>query len=166
MGLKADIDFYFRYDKQQGKLFWKNHSSPQGRYWIGAEAGSLKQSRNKWYRRVKLNGKNIYVHMIIFFIETGVWDNKLHIDHIDGNSLNNHFSNLRVTTLRQNHQNRDYHIAGDKLVGTHFRKDTARWSAKIYIKGKEKYLGCYDTEEQAHQAYCKALDSYNIERLF
>lgn len=164
--MKSDVDFYFRYEKEQGKLFWKNHSTPQGRCWIGKEAGSLKESRNKLYRRVKLNGKNIYVHMIIFFIETGVWDNTIHIDHIDGNSLNNHITNLRATTLRQNHQNRDRHILGDKLVGTHLRKDTGRWSAKVYIKGKEKHLGCYDTEEEAHRVYCKELDTHGIERLF
>ena len=168
MGLTLElINFYFRYDKNQGKLFWKNHTSPQVRArFVGKEAGSNKVSHNKTYRRIHFYNKNYYSHVIIYFIETGVWDSKIHIDHVDGNSLNNHITNLRATTLRQNHQNRDRHINGDKMVGTHLRKDTGRWSAKIYINGKEKYLGCYDTEEEAHLVYCNALDEYKIERLF
>jgi hypothetical protein len=55
-----------------------------------------------------------------------------------------------------------FHIANKKLVGTHLRKDTGRWSAKIYVNGKEKWLGCYDTEIEAHQVYLNAKEEYGV----
>ncbi len=150
---------WFHYDRDFGILYWKDHWHPGTRtVFVGKEAGSIKISRNRKYKRIHLAGKNFYNHSIIYYLENGIWSN--HIDHIDGNSLNNHYFNLREVTLRENHQNRDRHLNLEKMVGTHFRKDTQRWSSKICIEGKEYYLGCYDTEFEAHEAYLKKLNEH------
>ena len=154
------LNHYFHYDREQGKLIWKNHHCQVRSKFIGKEAGSLKKSHNKIYRRIKLEDKNYYTHALIYYLETGIYNNKLHIDHIDGNSLNNKFSNLRMVTLRSNHRNRDRHLSGEKLAGTHQRKDTGRWSTKIYKDGKEHHFGCYDTEEEAHNVYMRELNKH------
>ena len=42
-----------------------------------------------------------------------------------------------------------------KFVGVSFHKQTGKWQAETCINGKRKYLGLFQTEEQAHQAICK-----------
>ena len=78
------------------------------------------------------------------------------IDHIDGNGLNNQRSNLRIVTNRQNLQNMKNHRNG-KLSGCYYNKNNNKWQAQIRINGKIKYLGYYNTEQEAHDAYLKAL---------
>lgn len=39
------------------------------------------------------------------------------------------------------------------LPGTNFNKRSGRWIAKIGIDSREKYLGTFDTVEQAHEAF-------------
>jgi hypothetical protein len=91
-----------------------------------------------------------------------------HIDHIDGNKLNNLISNLRVVTHRQNMQNLVSHRAG-QLVGASRRENRKpsfmeyvrgarggeRWGSRIFINGKKKHLGIFSTELEAHTAYIK-----------
>ena len=149
---------FFDYSRELGILIWKNHWCRSKGKFINKIAGSLKTSHNVVYRRVMFKGKNYYIHNLIWLIETGKYPTG-HIDHIDGNGLNNHISNLREVTLRQNHQNRKRHREG-KLVGVHKRKDTGKFTAKIYKNGKEYWLGCYSTEEKAHQVYVKELKEH------
>jgi len=93
--------------------------------------------------------KNIYMHRLILgFPEDD-------IDHIDGNGLNNTKSNLREVNQRINQSNRKYHRDG-KLVGCSYDKTRDKWFANIRINGKTKYLGRYDTEQEAHNVYLKS----------
>jgi hypothetical protein len=82
------------------------------------------------------------------------------VDHIDGDTLNNKRSNLRVVTQRQNTQNYASHRNG-RLVGCHFYKRSKKWRAYIKIHGKPIHLGYFPTEEAAHQAYLAALATNN-----
>lgn len=153
-----DINKYFSYDKENGKLFWKDHwnESTKTRL-IGKECGSIKLGpTGKKYLRVKISDGQYYVHQLVYFIETGLVDSKMHIDHIDGNGLNNKINNLRLVTHRKNQQNRHYHINKTKLVGASFREHAGRWVGKIAFKGRTLHLGYHDTELQAHEAYKKA----------
>lgn len=63
----------------------------------------IKQSVTKeGYARVKLNGKQFYVHRLvaIYFIENdGI---KPEVNHIDGNKLNNKIDNLEWVSRREN----------------------------------------------------------------
>lgn len=81
------------------------------------------------------------------------------VDHKDGNGLNNSRANLRLCTPAQNMQNRRVKsntVSGfkgvTKVAGTYKRP----WQAAITLNGKRKYLGCFPTPEEAHEAYCKA----------
>ena len=77
------------------------------------------------------------------------------IDHINGNSLDNRKSNLRVVTNRENQQNRTLHRAG-KLCGCCYEKQRKKWKSQIKINKLIKHLGYFKTEHEAHQAYMKA----------
>ena len=77
------------------------------------------------------------------------------VDHINGNSLDNRKSNLRIVTNRENQQNQKKHRSG-RLFGCYFHKEKKKWKSRITIDGESKHLGYFKTEHEAHQAYMKA----------
>lgn len=77
------------------------------------------------------------------------------IDHIDRNKLNNRIENLRLVTHQENQFNRN-------TKGYTFHKQNKKWQADIRINGKKKYLGLFETEEGAHQAYLDAKKIYHV----
>jgi len=87
---------------------------------------------------------------------------KIEIDHIDGNGLNNQKSNLRLATRRLNGQNRHGIKKTSRFVGVRLVPGCKKgWRSEIRIHGKLKSLGYYSTEEEAHDAYLKEIVSLN-----
>lgn len=75
-------------------------------------------------------------------------------DHIDRNKLNNQTKNLRVCTGEQNKWNRGIVKTNTSgFRGVCFAKDTGRWQAGIRSKGKNIYLGQYDSPLEASLVY-------------
>ena len=79
-----------------------------------------------------------------------IWDNRNdnQIDHKNKIRNDNRIANLRQATQSENEQNKNskgYYI--DKY---------GKCQATIRINGKTKYLGRYDTEEEAREAYLQA----------
>lgn len=144
---REEILWYLKYDKDRGVLIWQNHHfrSVATRF-IGKEAGIVRDG----HKQFSMNNRLLLIHRVIWFIEKNEWAN--FIDHIDGNPANNKISNLRNVDNRVNQQNRVKHRAG-KLVGATYHKRNDRWMSRIVINKKIKYLGCYLTEVEAHQAY-------------
>lgn len=78
-------------------------------------------------------------------------------DHIDCNKLNNTRANLRHATASNNRHNRSkYKNNTSGYKGVSWSKHAKRWKAVITINSKQKELGYFNTEEQAHIAYCEA----------
>jgi hypothetical protein len=68
------------------------------------------------------------------------------VDHEDSNTLNNQRLNLRISTSVQNAQNKSScKGALSKYVGVSMTNNRKKW--KVDIEGK--YLGVFDTEEEA-----------------
>lgn len=150
---KEKLLWFFYYDRENGKLYWKNHWAANAiPRWVGKEAGCIENRLKGGYRRVNLEGKRILVHRIIYFLETNTWPDI--VDHINGDTLNNHVSNLRASTNTKNQNNRKRHREG-KLVGAHLRGDKPGYESTISINKKRYRLGFFDTELEAHQAYMK-----------
>lgn len=101
---------------------------------------------------VDIHRRPIYMHRVIVFAPK----DKV-VDHIDGDTLNNSKSNLRICTVRENSGNRKIsknNACGYK--GVHFNKMSKKWQATLQVKSKKVYLGVYDTPEMAAQAYDEA----------
>ena len=115
------------------------------------------------YCQVMLNGRMILYHVIIWILSTGEdIPQGMEIDHINGNKLDNRIENLRVVSHRINTQNKKVHRDGN-LVGSGFDKRDKRYRPKIQINSKDIYLGCFNTEQEAHKAYkiaCKHIRNY------
>lgn len=123
----------------------------------------LKQFPNtKGYLQVALckGGKRKYrsVHQLMaeVFLGHKPCGMKLVVNHIDLNKTNNNISNLEIVTNRIN-SNRIHLSSTSSYVGVSWDNARQKWLSQIYINGKNKYLGHYDSEFVASETYQKAL---------
>ena len=133
---------------KDGDLLWRGHR--KGAKW-NAVAGTV---NSNGYRRVSVDYKLYYVHQLIYFFHHGYIPKK--IDHIDGDRLNNKIENLREVTDSENMQNarkRTDNSTGFKGVSLTRNK---RFRAYITVNKKQKWLGVYDSPEEAYGKYCIA----------
>lgn len=105
-------------------------------------------------RNIKINEdkrSTLKMHRVIM----GVTDPKLQVDHIDGNSLNNQRSNLRICTSVENCRNSKKRTgASSQYKGVSWHKVSEKWIAHIT-------LGSFKTEEDAALAYNEAAIRYH-----
>ena len=112
---------------------------------------------HKWY--VSINRNRVYfnnyklktsIHRLIL----GVTDSKIFVDHIDGNTLNNCLSNLRVSDRSQNGANRKPSKSGSsKYLGV--SKHCNGWRVQVKKGGIVYKYGTYKTELEAAIIYNK-----------
>jgi len=114
-------------------------------------AGSIcyqKKDSDYYSVRIVLNNKGYKAHRLTWNIIYGEIPEKMSIDHIDGNPLNNSISNLRLVTHSENHRNRKLQSNNSSgFSGVRFINN--KWQARIKIHGKEKSLGTFKTKEEA-----------------
>ena len=93
-------------------------------------------------------------HQLAYYITHRIVPNI--IDHIDGNRNNNRIENLRnVTPLKNSYNKKD-------IKGFSYNKKNNNYQAYIDFDRKRKHLGCFNTKEEAHQAYLDAKKIYHI----
>ena len=85
--------------------------------------------------------------------------NKLVIDHINEDKLDNRAENLRLVTNRFNSSRRKG--GSSKYTGVFFCNTKKTWQARIYINGKKKHLGYFKCEIEAGEAYKNFLNNLN-----
>lgn len=142
----------FHYDPETGVFTRRITTGNRGK--AGSVVGSL--SEQVGYLTVKIAGKSVYLHRLAVFYTTGKWPSH-EVDHIDGNRVNNKWTNLRDVTTRVNRQNRRAARSDKKqgvLIGT--KKHRRKWQARITANGSSHSLGYFDTEDEAHAAYVVA----------
>lgn len=75
-----------------------------------------------------------------------------HVDHMDGNGLNNRRFNLRIATPYQNHLNKSGR-GTSHFRGVSYNKDNNKWAVQIHYDDLSSHLGVYDDEITAAQVY-------------
>ena len=139
------------FDYKDGKLFWNQNRRP--RIKKGDRAGTIDQYG---YRKIGINGKYYLEHRLIYAYHNPHWDGVDEIDHINGVRDDNQIENLRVVTSQENNFN------NTKARGYYWNKRDKKWTAQIAVNRKKKFLGYFDKEEEAHQAYLKAKEKLHI----
>lgn len=82
-----------------------------------------------------------------------------HVDHINGDTLDNRQENLRLCTARQNVCNSGPRGGTSKFKGVYWFRWKNKWAAQIRCKGEKYHLGYFDSEVEAAKAYdAKALE--------
>ena len=109
-----------------------------------------KEVDNTYYAATTLDGRCVRMHRLLLNAPAGV-----PVDHKDRNGLNNQKSNLRLAPAGGNQHNQ----GKNKRNSTGFKgvsERKGRYQASIGFQGRLRYLGRYDTPEEAHEAYKKA----------
>lgn len=79
------------------------------------------------------------------------------VDHINGNTLDNRRSNLRLVDAQTNTFNTRKHSDNKSgYKGVVYDKANNKWRSEIMHSGKKHWLGRFDTPEEAYEAYCNA----------
>lgn len=81
---------------------------------------------------------------------------ELCVDHINGDTLDNRRSNLRICTKAQNTMNRGpqkNNTSGFK--GVSFNKQSGKWISAITVNNKRINIGLFPSAKEAHIAYCE-----------
>ena len=105
--------------------------------------------------------RKLYMHKLIL----GVDGKATHGDHVNGDTLDNRRTNLRVATPSQNQYNRGIsrnNNSGFKGV-CYAPRGGKPWRADIGFQGTRKFLGQFHTAEEAHAAYAKAAEALHGE---
>lgn len=137
------------YDPETGVVKWKALSSPASRVRAGAPAGSI---NGKGYVLVRVDGVSTLVHRIAFAIVLGKWPTQ-QVDHVNGCRSDNRWSNLREATRQINMQNERRARSTNRTGFLGVTKQGGRFRASIWVNGAQRYIGSFDTPEEAHIAY-------------
>ena len=154
-----------KYDPETGVCIWKKRKgdSPDVKCFnarfAGKEMGSINPGpKGQLYKRARIKGRNYYLHRLIWVYMTGERPSSC-IDHINGDGLDNRFSNLRLATHAQNAANskaKVTNLLGVKGVNRQKGRRSKPYRAVIRTEGTTKSLGYYKTHEEANVAYLKA----------
>ena len=163
-----DMDWhkYFTYDASRGELIWKPRPLDEFKRrqafltwntrYANTRAGSNSPCNEWGHRTVAVNTRRFLLHRIIWEMHHGPIPHKMQVDHRDGDATNNRIGNLRLATNAQNSMNsraQSNNTSGFK--GVSFHKASGRWRADIR-ETTQRWLGLFDTPEEAHEAYKKA----------
>lgn len=140
----------FVYCPETGLMTWTMEAS---RAVAGKRAGSARPGGR---RQVKI-GRQMYLeHRVAWLLTTGRWPT-LFVDHINGDPADNRWCNLREVDHSTNLENQRRARSDNRLglLGVR-RTKSNRYDARIWIKGKPRSLGVFDTAEAASAAYIAA----------
>lgn len=158
------------FEYRDGVLYWKdrpahNFTSHRAyRSWFcrfcGKKAGYVERASGglQDYLRVRFQGRQYFVHRIVWEMFHGALDRAMWIDHIDGDGLNNSIGNLRTVTSKQSAENRPMPKTNTSgILGVCFNRKHKRWQATI---GRIR-LGSFKTFEEAVNARKNAEKIYD-----
>lgn len=100
---------------------------------------------------IKQKQKNVSVLMAMAFLDHTPNGNKIVVDHINNIKTDDRIENLQLITQRENCSKDKSGVS--EYTGVSWNKINEKWLSQIQINGKQKNLGCYNSEYEASQAY-------------
>ncbi len=137
------------YDPETG-VFTHRHTHHRVR--AGQAAGT---PHSKGYRQVNVGGGVYLAHRLAWLYTYGAWPTH-DLDHRNEIKDDNRISNLREATDGLNKQNRSRPQRNNTSGFLGVAKSRGRWLASIGVGGHLRFLGRYDTPEEAAEVYLAA----------
>lgn len=139
------------FEYRDGHLWWIKPLAYQVK--VGSQAGCVKSDG---YIRITILGIKYYEHRLVWLYHYGEWP-KDQLDHINGIRDDNRIENLREATRQQNSFNKkSFTNSTSKYKGVHWSTRDKVWRAQRTLNKKTIYLGSFQTEEDAAEAYRRA----------
>jgi len=148
--LKA-IELGYKYNPETGEVtsftgHILNSKNADGYSYIRLYGSKLPSGKIKSYL--------LFVHHFAYY---WVYGKIVHtIDHINGVKYDARICNLKEVTTQQNCYNRK------PSKGCRFVKERNKWKAVIHVNRKSKFIGYFNTYEEAHEAYLREKKKYHI----
>ena len=122
----------------------------KGRYGeVGRRCGTIDRYG---YLLICIDGQRISAGRVAWVLSHGRWP-QWHIDHIDGDKLNNVISNLRDVPNEVNAQNKRKATSRSALGCLGVSKVRQKYVAVLSYQGKRYRFGRFDSVEEASKAY-------------
>lgn len=115
--------------------------------WFASRGGNTDYALRK--KRIDGRQQTVVLHRVLLNAPAG-----MHVDHINGNGLDNRRENLRLCTRRENRRNSQRQAGSvSQFKGVSKRQGRPKaWVAKIYV-GEKQYTQCFFTELEAAKRY-------------
>lgn len=145
-----------RYEPETGRLYWLPRpvnmfpKPQQAKTWNTKNAGRETFTlTHKGYKQGTIFDAKFRAHRVAWALYYGAWPT-LHLDHINGDRTDNRIVNLREVTRGENQQNqrrRTDNTSG--VTGVSWYAAQGKWVAEIYVGGRKKNLGYFNTFDEA-----------------
>jgi hypothetical protein len=143
--LRAVLD----YSIVSGRFYWK--VSPSSKVRAGDLAGC--RHNTKGYLRISVDGVEHWAHRLVCLWLEGVFPEHV-VDHVNGDTAFNAWSNLRKATKSQNQHNR--RLQRNSTTGfKNVNKAGDRFRAIVSTAGRRKYGPLRNTAEEAYADACR-----------
>lgn len=102
--------------------------------------------------------KTISFHILVWKFYKGEIPEGMEIDHIDGDITNNRIQNLQAVSHKQNCQKSVCKKKKNmnRLPGAYRTVAGYTWFSSLKVDGKTLYLGAFESEKEASEAYLRA----------
>lgn len=151
----ADIHLHLILDAETGRLFWREdrpseHFPSQKRVGIAAtySGEAFTAITNAGYKSGNLCGRKYLAHRVVWAMTHGAWPEG-EIDHINRVRTDNRPANLRDVSRSVNAKNASLSKANTSGACGVYPRPSGKWCARIRINGRNKYLGTFQTFENA-----------------
>lgn len=135
-----------RWDGQAFYWLPRHHDATFNQRFAGKRAGTVNRFG---YRIIKIANRSYKEHRLVWLVMTGDWP-KHQIDHINGNTGDNRFENLRDVPGSINQRNcriRSNNKSG--VMGVSWNKKDRQWVAQARLNGRQIYLGGFSEKQDA-----------------
>lgn len=151
------LTLLLHYNPETG-VFTRRASRGRGK--AGTEVGTVCRG----YKIVPIEGRNYLAHRLAWFYMTGEWPLE-EVDHKNLDKGDNSWANLRHASRADNVHNRpaSKRRHGGPKGATPASLSSGKWRARISIGGVQRWLGVFDTAEDAGAAYAKAAQAIHGE---
>lgn len=139
---------HFSYDPETGIVDRLKRTSNRT-----TASGPVGLLNNRGYLVMTFQGQKLCIHRLAWKLHTGE-EPPIELDHKNRNRTDNRWDNLRSASRQQNLSNK-LKRRGKHLTGV--SKNGRKWAAMHGRCGTSSfaYLGTFDTEQEAHDAYVK-----------